>query len=232
MRVDKFAPALAFRKMTLTAIIFDMDGLMVDTEPLSRRAWAQVIAPFDVLLADEVYGRMIGHRTAEAAQILLEAAPIPLTAGELVGRKTAVFNQILAQGVPIMPGLMELHDEIARRGLPWAVATSSPRYHAQQILAQLGLLERCGAIAGGDEVVYGKPAPDIYLLAAERLGILPQNCLALEDSAPGCQSAAAAGMTVVAVPNGATETAVFPCADHVFPSLTGVARSLDVLLQK
>ena len=218
--------------MSLTAIIFDMDGLMVDTEPLSRRAWAQVIATFGAVLTDEVYGRMIGRRTPEAAQILLASADIPLSAEDLVGQKTAVFDQILAQGVPVMSGLLELHTEIARRGLPWAVATSSPRHHAQQILTQLGLLESCGAIAGGDEVTHGKPAPDIYLLAAERLGVLPVKCLALEDSAPGCQSAAAAGMMVVAVPNGATETAVFPCANHIFPNLNEVANILDDLLQK
>jgi HAD superfamily hydrolase (TIGR01509 family) len=226
--------------MPLTTIIFDMDGLMVDTEPLSRRAWAQVIAPFGAVLTDDVYSRMIGRRTGEAAQILLGAANIPLSAEELVGQKTAVYDQIMAQGVPVMPGLMELQAEIARRGLSWAVATSSPRHHARQILTQLGLLEACGTIAAGDEVAHGKPAPDIYLLAAERLGVPPALCLALEDSAPGCQSAAAAGMTVVAVPNGATaattstslSAAVFPCADHLFPTLSDVAQALDALLQK
>lgn len=216
----------------LSAIIFDMDGLMVDTEPLSRRAWETVIAQFGAVLTDEVYGRMIGRRTAEAGQILLAAAPIPLSAAELVRQKTAVFDKILAQGVPIMPGLMELQAKIAGRGLPWAVATSSPRHHALKILTQLGLLESCGAVAGGDEVAQGKPAPDIYLLAAERLGVMPEKCLALEDSAPGCQSAAAAGMTVVAVTNGGTETVAFPCADHIYPDLNLVAQSLDVLLKR
>lgn len=217
--------------MSLTAIIFDMDGLMVDTEPLSRRAWEQVIAPFGAALTDAVYGRMIGRRSSEAAQILLDAVQIPLTAEELVREKTAVFNQILAQGVPIMPGLMALHAEIARRGLPWAVATSSSRHHAQQILTQLGLLERCSALAGGDEVANGKPAPDIYLLAAERLGIAPHHCLALEDSATGCKAAAAAGTKVVAVPNGTTKMGTFSCAHHVFPDLNRVANSLDALLK-
>jgi HAD superfamily hydrolase (TIGR01509 family) len=218
--------------MPLTTIIFDMDGLMVDTEPLSRRAWAQVIAPFGAVLTDAVYGRMIGHRTADAALILLEATAVPLTPDELIAQKTAVFEQTLVQGVPVMPGLLALHAEIVRRGLLWGVATSSPRHHAKQILTQLGLLETCSAIAGGDEAAQGKPAPDIYLLAAERLGAAPRQCLALEDSVPGCQSAATAGMVVVAVPNGAAETAVFPCADHIFPSLTVVAQSLDMLLQK
>ncbi len=217
--------------MPLTAIIFDMDGLMVDTEPLSRRAWAQVIGPFGAVLTDAVYGRMIGRRTMEAGQILLDATDIPLSVEELVRQKTAVFDQILAQGVPIMPGLMELHAEIARRGLPWAVATSSPRPHAQQILTQLGLLEKCGAIAGGDEVEHGKPAPDIYLLAAQRLGMSPAHCLALEDSAPGCQSAAAAGMTVAAV-STLLSPGDFPCANYIFPNLSRVAQSLDILLQR
>ena len=217
--------------MSLNAIIFDMDGLMVDTEPLSRGAWEAVLAQFGAVLTDEVYGRMIGRRTAEAGQILLAAAPIPLSVDELIRQKTAVFDQILAQGVPIMPGLMKLHAEIARRGLPWGVATSSPRHHALRILTQLGLLESCGAVAGGDEVALGKPAPNIYLLAAERLGVSPENCLALEDSSPGCQSAAAAGMTVVAVPNGGAETAVLPCADHIFPNLNDVAQSLEKLLR-
>jgi HAD superfamily hydrolase (TIGR01509 family) len=218
--------------MSLTTIIFDMDGLMVDTEPLSRRAWEQVITPFGAVLTDAVYGRMIGRRSPEAGQILLESVQIPLSVEELVGQKTAVFEQTLVQGVPVMPGLMALHTAIARRDLPWAVATSSPRHHAQQILGQLGLLEACGAIAGGDEVAQGKPAPDIYLLAAERLGVVPEKCLALEDSVPGCQSAAAAGATVVAVPNGDVATAVFPCADYIFPNLNRVAQSLDILLQE
>ncbi len=214
----------------LSAIIFDMDGLMVDTEPLSRRAWAQVLAFYGLELDDAVYGRMIGHRTDKATQIFLDNYDIPLTAAETMQQKDMIFQDILAKGTPIMPGLMELHVAIARRGLPWAVATSSPRAQAEYILTELGLRQSCRAIAGGDEVAHGKPAPDIYLLAAERLGISPQRCLALEDSAPGCQAAAQAGMVTIAIPNGATETAVFPCAHHIFNSLHEVAERLNDLL--
>lgn len=216
--------------MSLTAIIFDMDGLMVDTEPLSRQAWEQVIAPFGYRLADDVYGRMVGLRLDQSVRVFLNAYPLPLSAEETRARRNRYYRTILARGVPIMPGLMELQAEISRRHLPWAVATSSPRRHAQQILAQLGLQESCQAIVGGDEVPHGKPAPDIYLLAAERLGVLPRRCLALEDSAPGCRAAAQAGMAVVAVPNRVTETAVFPCAHHIFKSLSEVITNLPVLL--
>lgn len=80
------------------------------------------------------------------------------------------------------------------------------------------------------EVAHGKPAPDIYLLAAERLGIDPTLCLALEDSEPGCRAAKAAGMTVIAIPNGETKTAVFPCANVRYSSLQQVTDNIDILL--
>ncbi len=215
--------------MNISAVIFDMDGLMVDTEPLSRRAWEQVVGLFGVVLDDAVYGRMIGRRFDESAQMVLDAYDLPLTRADLMARKSTIFDAIRTQGVPVMPGLRELHAAIARRGLPWAVATSSPRRHAQEILAQLALDTSCRAIAGGDEVARGKPAPDIYLLAAERLGVASANCLALEDSVPGCQAAARAGMVTVVIPNGETKMAVFPCARYQFDSLHEVVSLLDAL---
>lgn len=205
---------------SLDAVIFDMDGLMVDTEPLSRSAWERVIAEFGGTVDDELYRRMLGRRTIESAGMVLEQWPIPLTAGELMARKSAAYLDILNAGVPPMPGLYALIAELDARGLPWAVATSTPREVALFIIGRLGLLERCGAIAAGDEVVHGKPAPDIYLLAAERLGVEPARCLALEDTPTGCQAAAAAGMTVVGVPGEWSATADFGCAAHL-------ARSLD-----
>jgi HAD superfamily hydrolase (TIGR01509 family) len=213
-----------------TAIVFDMDGLMVDTEPLSRQAWAKVLMQYGHTLDDGTYGRMIGHRSDVSAQVLLDRYAIPLTAGELISRKEAVFDGFRAKGVPVMPGLMALQAEIGRRKLSWAVATSSSRHHAQLILNQLSLADSCQAIAAGDEVRSGKPAPDIYLLAAERLNISPELCLALEDSLPGMQSALAAGMRVVAIPNPHTNKSDFGAVHHVFDSLYEVADSLDQVL--
>ncbi|MFQ5436593.1 MAG: HAD family hydrolase, partial [Anaerolineae bacterium] len=203
----------------IKAIVFDMDGLMVDTEPVSRQAWADLLAGFGYVLDDGVYGRVIGRRADETAKILLAAYPTPLSPTELIARKNVRLDALLAANLPVMPGLFELHAEIARRQLSWGVATSSPRAHAEKILSRLGLRQNCGAIAGGDEAAQGKPAPDIYLLAAERLGISPAQCLALEDSAPGCRAAAAAGMRVVAIPNGQTQPADFSFVHAVLPSL-------------
>jgi HAD superfamily hydrolase (TIGR01509 family) len=214
----------------LKAIIFDMDGLMVDTEPLSRQAWDAVLDLFGYALSDEVYFQMIGRRSDESAHMAWKAYDLPISAEELLARKTAVFETKLAQGIPIMPGLIELQAEIGRRQIPWAVATSSPRHHAEIILAQLELTAVCHALASGNEVANGKPAPDIYLLAAQRLGIAPEDCLALEDSIPGSQAAVTAGMVTVAVPNGRAHADAFSHAHDSLPSLHEVLAHLDELL--
>jgi beta-phosphoglucomutase-like phosphatase (HAD superfamily) len=110
------------------------------------------------------------------------------------------------------------------------VATSSPLRHALELLDQLGLGNSCQTVAGGDEVVNGKPAPDIYLLAAKRLGLRPAQCLAVEDSAPGCQAALSAGFMVVAVPNRDTKASDFSTVDYTFSSLLEVVERFEDLL--
>jgi HAD superfamily hydrolase (TIGR01509 family) len=213
-----------------TAIVFDMDGLMVDTEPLSRQAWDEFLRPYGHSLDDKIISRMVGFRADESTRILLEAFDVPLSVEEIIRRKAAIYDEIRTRGVPVMPGFPELQAAIAERGLPWAVATSSPRRHAEEILGQLGLVGACHAIAGGDEVARGKPAPDIYRLAASRLGIPPDQCLALEDSGPGSQAAAAAGMLTVVIPGADMSAVNFSHADYVFGSLHEVAANLDELL--
>jgi len=204
---------------------------MVDTEPLARAAWEKVVAPYGATMTDDLYGRMLGRRTAESAQLALDELRLPLAHGDLVARKTAVFLESLRDGVPVMRDLFSLLDEIERRGLRWGVATSTPRAVAEIILGKLGVVGRYDALACGDEVPRGKPAPDIYLLAAARLGVEPAACLALEDSAAGCAAATAAGMRVVAVGAAAMATPdAFACAYRRYPSLTEVAGDLDDLL--
>ena len=216
--------------MNRTAILFDMDGLMVDTEPLARAAWERVVAPYGLTMTDDLYGRMLGLRTDESAQLVLDVLRLPLPHDELVARKTTVFLDSLRDGVPVMPGLWALLAAIDARGLPWAVATSTPRAVAEIVLAKLGVVGRYRVLAAGDEVAHGKPAPDIFQLAATRLGVAPAACLALEDSAAGCAAAAAAGMRVAAVPTDLTRDAPFACAYRRYPSLAAVAADLDELL--
>jgi HAD superfamily hydrolase (TIGR01509 family) len=222
--------------MKRTAVLFDMDGLMVDTEPLARLAWERVIAPHGAVVNDVLYNRMLGRRTVESAQLVLDELRLPVPLDELVARKTAEYLLTLENGVPVMPGLWGLLDRVEALGLPWAVATSTPRAVAEIVLGKLNLTGRYRALACGDEVTHGKPAPDIFLLAAERLGVSPAACLALEDSAAGCIAAAAAGMRVVVVGEGAMNDGSgpaprsFACAYARYPSLAEVAADLEMLL--
>ena len=217
---------------SIKAIVFDMDGLMVDSEPLARQVWERVLAEYGHELDDQTHHQMVGRRTDESARIVLDVFPLPFTPAELVAHKTAIWEeQWRAQGPPPLPGLRELQSELARRELSWAVATSSPRHYAEHVLQELGCEDACQSVTGGDEVEHGKPAPDIYLLAAERLGVAPENCLALEDSVPGARAAQAAGMTVVAVPGVAGAREQFAFADYCFSSLHDVLAHLDELLR-
>lgn len=214
----------------LHAIVFDMDGLMVDSEPLSRQAWDEFLRPYGGQITDAMQSQIIGLRADVSTPLIRDAFEIPLTVPEIIQQRAVIYTRIREQGVPVMPGLVELQNAIAARQIPWAVASSSGRHHVQEILAQLGLADKVYATACGDEVTHGKPAPDLYLLAAERLGIDPARCLALEDSAPGSQAAVAAGMTVIAIPNGHTSGADFSHAHAVYDSLHEVARNLDKLM--
>jgi HAD superfamily hydrolase (TIGR01509 family) len=218
--------------MSDIAIIFDIDGLMVDTEPLSRVAWDQVLEKYGRTMDDETYTGLIGFRIDETADYLIAAYELDTDAQSLIQKKRTAYDAILAEGVPVLPGLFDLLEVIEKRGIPWGVATSSPCAHAKNILTQLGLWERCASATGGDEVSKGKPDPEIYLLAAQRLGCLPARCLALEDSAPGCQSALSAGLLTIAVPNGDTDLAKLPTVNYINDSLLEVADRFEDLMRE
>ncbi|MCA9945873.1 MAG: HAD family phosphatase [Ardenticatenaceae bacterium] len=211
----------------LKAIVFDMDGLMVDSEPLSQQAWDEYLRPYGHKLSEEIVENIIGLRADISTPYIKELFNLPEPVPTIISKRAAIYSQIRANGVPTMPGLQPLHAEIARRNIPWGVATSSPRAHAVEILHQLGLQDRCQAITAGDEVKQGKPNPEIYLLAAERLGIAPQDCLALEDSGPGSRAAVTAGMTVIAIPNRQTKTADFSHVHYRYNALDEVLANLD-----
>jgi HAD superfamily hydrolase (TIGR01509 family) len=210
---------------TQTAVIFDMDGLMVDSEPMSRRAWDEFLRPYGGHITDDLQAQIIGLRADLSTPIIRAHFNIPFSDQAIIQQRMIIYQQMRAQGVPPMPGLFPLLATLAERHIPWAVATSSARDHAEEILTQLGL--QPDATACGNEVTHSKPAPDIYLLAAERLGVNPAHCLALDDSAPGTQSAVAAGMFTIAVPNSETRHSNFSHAQVVVDSLWDVLAGLD-----
>lgn len=213
------------------AVIFDMDGLILDTEPLAVRAWGAAAATlgldFDLALAHS----MIGRNFADCSALVRShyAAPYPVDA--LLGRWHAAYDDIVErEGLMLKPGVHELLDWLEGCAIPRAVATSSRRDRARAKLAQTALLPRFHDIVGGDEVARGKPAPDIYVEAARRLGASAAGCLVLEDSEPGVRAALDAGMVPIMVPDLHPPSADLVALDLlVLPTLHDVLAHLVAL---
>ncbi len=203
---------------------------MVDSEPLAKWAWNQVLARYGHHLDEESAQGILGLRVIDSAAFLCRRFQLPLTPQEAMAEKDRLFLAAVPDKLRARPGLYPLLDELARRGLPLGVATSGHRRYVGLALSTLGLNGRFQAIATGDEVAHGKPAPDVYLLAAERLAVPPAHCLALEDAPLGVAAARAAGMFCVAVPSPEAASADFSHASRVLPSLKAVQETLDELL--
>ena len=184
------------------AVIFDMDGLMLDTEGLAARAW--VVAADDLGLAFDrrVNDRLIGRNFPDCRRIIGEHHGPAFPVDQLMGAWHGAYDAIVhREGIAFKPGLVELLDWLEAERIPKAVATSTRHARAQAKLELTGIRHRFVALVGGDEVANGKPAPDIFLAAATALGTPPADCLVLEDSEPGVRGALAAGMTPLMVPD-------------------------------
>jgi HAD superfamily hydrolase (TIGR01509 family) len=217
-----------------SAVLFDMDGLMLDTERLLYAAWQRAMADFGYEASEEVFLASVGT-TVQSTNQLLRAAYGPDFPLEDTNGRTSdyIWQEVDARGAPLKPGLLALLDFLEARGIPKAVASSSERATIDRLLGSVGLLARFAVTVAGDEVAHGKPAPDIFLLAASRLDVVPERCLVLEDSEPGARAAHAAGMAVIIVPDlKAPSAGVAHLAEAVLPDLHAVrawlARRLPV----
>ena len=187
---------------TIRGVIFDMDGVVLDTEKLYARFWQEAcIALGYPMTRQQALGMRSLNRQAGQAQ--LESYFGPGISREEVRRKRIELMDayIEIHGVDPMPGIRETLMALKERGLATAIATSSPEERAKQYLHQLDLLELFDVICSGDHVTHGKPAPDIYLLAAEKIGLPTEVCLAVEDSPAGILSAHGAGCLPVFIPD-------------------------------
>lgn len=219
----------------IQAVIFDMDGLMLDSEALFKRGWMHALEAHGLALDEEVFVRMIG-RTAVDSERMLMAQYGPTF--PLLDVRVACERWIRAwtdvHGVPLKPGILELlgflaqsvaiQQDAGNTGEPapirLAVATSTARVHAEPRLKRAGLWPFFHASVCGDEVSTGKPSPEIFLRAAERLGVDPRRCVVLEDSQPGIRAAQAAGAIALMVPDLVQPDAETQGLAHgIFPSL-------------
>lgn len=193
------------RRLTpIAAIVLDMDGLLVDSETVSGEALRLFLMRHGHVMLPTTLEGALGRRLPEAVALVAEAYDLPGPLDELVLAFAAMRLEALRGNVVAMPGAVALLDWAAVNGIPRALATSSFRGHAEVSLAEAALMGRFDVEVTGDEVQFGKPAPDLFLLAAERLGVPPQSCVVFEDAPAGLEAAARAGMRRVWVPNAHT----------------------------
>jgi HAD superfamily hydrolase (TIGR01509 family) len=189
------------------AVILDMDGLMLDTEPIALRAFQHASGVLGCEFGGEIWGRLIGLNGPSARQLLRDhyGEEFPLQQFTQLVRER-YEESLRVEGVPHKAGLVEFLHFLDERALARAVATSTDTAAAVDILDRAGVLQHLPVIVGGDQIARGKPAPDIFLRAATRLGYRAEECVVLEDSEPGILAAAAAGMRPILIPDSIEPT--------------------------
>jgi HAD superfamily hydrolase (TIGR01509 family) len=187
--------------MVIRAVVFDLDGLMFDTEALFYRVACDALAARGKSFTAEMMQAMLGRRAVDAGHSLKTLAGLDEPADVLLAEVRQRFFALVDTAVHPTPGLFVLLDHLARRQLPLAVATSSRRAYADRLLSQHGLLDRFQFILASEDVTRGKPDPEIYRLAADRFAVPASSLLVLEDSPAGLAAARGAGAFAVGVPH-------------------------------
>ncbi len=203
--------------LPFAAVIFDMDGVLVDGEPLYYRAANTVLAEDGISFPLDRYKQYMGTKSGWSTFVEDLGLPRPPDyyrerCGELVA---AAYRAVEAG----LPGAVELVHGLREIGLPLAVASSSHRTNVETCLDRLGILDAFAVIVAGNDITHGKPLPDIYLRAAGLLGVAARDCLAIEDAPAGIKAARAAGMTCWAVRTDYTRGLPLPDPDRTFESL-------------
>lgn len=200
-------------------VIFDLDGVLADSEPLYEEAFRSYVTAVGRPEASEWFERTLGRRPADfAAELGRELGQPP---PQVVAGLSRELERVLDRGGPgPMPFAADSVRRLAAGERSLGLASSSARRFIGRVVRALGLSGRFEAVAAGDEARHGKPHPELYLTAAERLGVAPATCFAIEDTPTGVASAVAAGMTTIAVPNALT-------ADLDFSAAHAVERDLE-----
>jgi beta-phosphoglucomutase len=185
--------------MRIEGAFFDMDGLMLDTETINLKAWQMAAAEVGREMSWADACLLLGRNQKDTIEYL--EAKWGMDVCSVNDRVEELELELYRKGVDIKPGLMELLNWLRAEGIPAVTVTSSNRYIVEQLLENSGILPYMTELTCGDEITVGKPNPQIYLKAAEKLGVDPKHGVAFEDSTNGVLSAAAAGMAVFGVPD-------------------------------
>ena len=214
--MDSFEPPSS----QLRAVTFDLDGLMFNTEELYQEVGGMLLARRGKQITGDLLDKMMGRKSNVALALMIEHHQLDATPEQLAAETAEIFGGILPGRLAPMPGLLDLLAALEAAHIAKGIATSSGRAFVERVLSVFDLQPRFDFVITSEDIEHGKPEPDVYLLAAQRHGVAPEEMMVLEDSQIGCQAAVAAGAYTVAVPHGQSLT-------HQFPGVQLVAKSLD-----
>jgi HAD superfamily hydrolase (TIGR01509 family) len=203
------------------AVIFDIDGVLIDSEPTSLAALADVYADYGHQISAGRLEKILGKHIDDAARLLSQEHPIPLTLVQIRDSYLGRYLPALRNCAPC-PGAVELLHACNAEGIQLGLASSATGAEVRTVLDMLELGDTFAAVVSGDEVSRAKPSPDVYLLALERLGLPTTDVVAVEDSPHGVTAALAAGLRCVAITRDSARWAALPARVRILPSLSGV----------
>ncbi|GAB6931091.1 HAD family hydrolase [Paenibacillus sp. JCM 10914] len=213
----------------IQAFIFDMDGVIIDSEPLHFEVDIQVMNNFGSAITHEQLEQYVGMTNPEMWKRIIDEHKLAQTVEEIIEYQLRQKIDLLtAREMHPIEGIRELLDRLKAHDIPAAIASSSPPVFIKAVLNKFDLLDRFEFVVSGEEVEHGKPAPDVYLKAAELLGVAPAHCMVLEDARHGVAAAKAAGMECIGYVNPNSGNQDLSQADFIVKSISEVVQICEL----
>ncbi|HUU46776.1 MAG TPA: HAD-IA family hydrolase [Acidobacteriota bacterium] len=214
-------------RLRFEAVVFDMDGVLVDSEPVHYESTVRLMeGEFGLLFSEEANAEFLGSTDRHMWEVLKERHDLPWAVDRLITRRKEIYLDLLAAGLPWRDGILELIAGLSGSGYRLAVASSALRRVIEYTLREGSLEERFEVVVSGEDVARPKPYPDIYIEAARQLGLPPDTCVAIEDTEFGVRAAKSAGMHVIAFPCMTTRSSDFSAADVRIDEASEIGRRL------
>ncbi|GIW47228.1 MAG: phosphatase [Deltaproteobacteria bacterium] len=206
----------------IKAVIFDMDGVMIDSEPIWEKTERILLKRRGINYEATYREKIVGLNQRDSALLLKETFGLPESIEELIEERISILLDLYKKELKPIPGLIYLLEQLKEKGFLIALASSSPLRVINFVLDKLSLKDFFSTVVSGEMVERGKPYPDIYLYAADKLKVMPKECVVIEDSINGVRAAKSAGMRCIAIPDKRLPLDKFMEADVIVDKLSEV----------